>query len=217
MAANPSQYIWRRRIQQWGPRLDKPYSFYDWVDRAVDEITARGERPVTVRVPLTGSERANKQAPVEASAPLGEPDPEAKIPLDEEAWLEVNAAVAVHSGDVGRGAGRAAAAARVHVSLAPNTSKDVHWTNDAGASIVWIETPKGWRTPTQHLTLGAPGTETSKEVRRLDFGVIPDDRSQAPEGTLRGYVLSYLCSGENGECRYLRTDFEVDLPAAGSR
>ena len=28
---DPNQYIWRRRIQQYGPRLDKPYSFYDWV------------------------------------------------------------------------------------------------------------------------------------------------------------------------------------------
>jgi hypothetical protein len=24
-----NQYIWRRRIQQYGPRLEKPYSFYD--------------------------------------------------------------------------------------------------------------------------------------------------------------------------------------------
>ncbi|MFQ5926813.1 MAG: hypothetical protein ACE5MH_05200, partial [Terriglobia bacterium] len=28
---DPNQYIWRRRIQQYGPRLDKPYPFYDWV------------------------------------------------------------------------------------------------------------------------------------------------------------------------------------------
>lgn len=26
---DPNQYIWRRRIQQYGPRLDKPYPFYD--------------------------------------------------------------------------------------------------------------------------------------------------------------------------------------------
>ena len=30
----PVQYIWRRRIQQYGPRLDKPNSFYDWVNQA---------------------------------------------------------------------------------------------------------------------------------------------------------------------------------------
>jgi len=43
---NPSQYIWRRRIQQYGPRLDKPYSFYDWITQARKDILKRGETPV---------------------------------------------------------------------------------------------------------------------------------------------------------------------------
>ena len=42
---DPNNYIFRRRIQQYGPRLSKPYPFYDWVSRARDEITARGETP----------------------------------------------------------------------------------------------------------------------------------------------------------------------------
>ena len=45
LSIDPSQYIWRRRIQQYGPRLDKPYSFYDWVHQARKDITARGEIP----------------------------------------------------------------------------------------------------------------------------------------------------------------------------
>ena len=43
LASNPNQYIWRRRIQQYGPGLDKPYPFYDWVTQARDAIEARGE------------------------------------------------------------------------------------------------------------------------------------------------------------------------------
>ena len=31
---DPNQYIFRRRIQQYGPRLDKPYPFYDWGSRS---------------------------------------------------------------------------------------------------------------------------------------------------------------------------------------
>ena len=27
--ADPNQCIWRRRLQQYGPRLAKPYPFYD--------------------------------------------------------------------------------------------------------------------------------------------------------------------------------------------
>jgi len=34
LGLNPNQYIWRRRIQQFGPRLDKPYDFYFWVEQA---------------------------------------------------------------------------------------------------------------------------------------------------------------------------------------
>ena len=56
---DPNQYIWRRRIQQYGPRLDKPYPFYDWVPQAREEIAARGETPVG----LTVRARAARSSP----------------------------------------------------------------------------------------------------------------------------------------------------------
>lgn len=46
---DPNQYIWRRRIQQYGPRLDKPYSFYDWVTTARKDIAARGDSGPSLR------------------------------------------------------------------------------------------------------------------------------------------------------------------------
>jgi tetratricopeptide (TPR) repeat protein len=39
---NPNQYIWRRRLQQYGPREEKPYPFYDWIDEARRDIRTRG-------------------------------------------------------------------------------------------------------------------------------------------------------------------------------
>ena len=45
----PNNYIWRRRIQQYGPRLAKPYSFYDWLPRARAEVRERGEEPLPAR------------------------------------------------------------------------------------------------------------------------------------------------------------------------
>jgi len=73
---DPNQYIWRRRIEQYGPQLDKPYPFYDWVETARTEITARGETPVPLQVEPRGSEFAS---PVErfevAQASVKEPDP----------------------------------------------------------------------------------------------------------------------------------------------
>ena len=41
---DPNQYIWRRRIQQYGPRLDKPYAFYDWIEAAEKDLHARGQK-----------------------------------------------------------------------------------------------------------------------------------------------------------------------------
>jgi hypothetical protein len=34
LGLDPNQYIWRQRTQQYGPRLEKPYSSYDWVEKA---------------------------------------------------------------------------------------------------------------------------------------------------------------------------------------
>lgn len=58
-------YIFRRRIQQYGPRLDKPYPFYDWVSEARAAVLARGETPVEPRVEPGGAELA---APLERMA-----------------------------------------------------------------------------------------------------------------------------------------------------
>ena len=56
---DPNQYIWRRRIEQYGPRLAKPYSFYDWVVQAKTDISRRGEMPIALMVePVRVLERA---------------------------------------------------------------------------------------------------------------------------------------------------------------
>ena len=71
---DPNQYIWRRRIQQYGPRLDKPYPFYDWgAASAREEIAARGETPVglTVGARRRGVRRAGARACARPGAPPG--------------------------------------------------------------------------------------------------------------------------------------------------
>jgi len=39
-----SQYIWRRRIEQYGPKKNRPYVFYDWMIQAIQDITNRGDK-----------------------------------------------------------------------------------------------------------------------------------------------------------------------------
>jgi hypothetical protein len=43
---NPKSVYLARRIQQYGPHLDKPYAFCDWVNEARTTIADRGETPV---------------------------------------------------------------------------------------------------------------------------------------------------------------------------
>ncbi|HMQ23021.1 MAG TPA: hypothetical protein PKE00_11065, partial [Planctomycetota bacterium] len=56
--AAPQNYIYRRRIQQYGPRLDKPYPFYDWVEEARNDLKQRGHEPPPLLVEPEGAEVA---------------------------------------------------------------------------------------------------------------------------------------------------------------
>ena len=67
---NPNQYIYRRRIEQYGARLGKPYPFYDWVPQAEMEIRQRGEQPFPLMVPISGAEIAKPQRSFESQGGL---------------------------------------------------------------------------------------------------------------------------------------------------
>ena len=110
---DPNQYIWRRRIEQYGPRLTKPYAFYDWVVQAKAEVSRRGETPVPLAVEPYGSELAGpvRDVLVEASAPV-EPDPKGQIHRDEQRLIEAEVVVVPARVRPGQ-------AARVHVTFRP--------------------------------------------------------------------------------------------------
>ena len=206
LARNPNQYIWRRRLQQYGPRLDKPYPFYDWVARANEEIRARGEEPIALRATLTGSEVASGLRAFEAGDPVDEPDPEGTIDRDDGELIGVEVAVTFHtSSKSGEGP-----PARVHLGLRPNPESDAHWNNEGEPLAVWVEIPAGWQADRQLLVLDNPPSETSNEVRRLDFELRPPAEASG-EQTLRGYALFNACRGGDGTCLYRRRDFTVEL------
>jgi len=208
LAADPTQYIWRRRIQQWGPLLDKPYPFYGWIEEARAAVRARGETPVELRVPLTGSEIAGRESSPTVRGPApAHPDPEHKLERDGGDWVELELAVAPHTGDRGV-ADRSSA--QVHLVLRPRVARDVHWTNDAGADELWIEGAQalGLGSPRLELPRSADLPATSQELRQVDFTVRRGDHDR-----IRGTVFYFVCAGSSGECRYLAQDFELQLPA----
>ena len=198
---NPNQYIWRRRIQQYGPILDKPYPFYNWVANARREIKERGETPIPLEVEPVGVELAGpKYQPKKTQGK--NPDPDARINIDIE-----NAVTA--SSVVVRSTDRRQSAFRVHLSFKPDALSNHEWNNEAGPLLVWLDSDEGIMVREQLVTLASSSEEGSSETRLAEFEVVVDENANI--GDLKGYALCHVCNKSNGECRYVRKEFSVDL------
>lgn len=204
LEVDPNQYIWRRRIQQYGPRLAKPYPFYDWVREARKEVIGRGERPARLRAEPRGAELAEPATKFEADSQTAlEPDPRGQIERDRTLILIETAVVpaAVNPQD----------AVRVHMTLRVNRDEDTHWNNETGPMEIWISPPREWQTSPQLLRPKLPNVAQSSEVRHVEFE-LRSPRSADPGMTLvPGYALYYACRGKDGACLYRRQDFVISV------
>jgi hypothetical protein len=205
LAANPNQYIWRRRIQQFSPRLDKPYPFYDWVDAARRELTARGNTPIALAVDPYGAEIAH---PARGFIPdAGEaksPDAAGKVHRDSGGLIQSE--VAVVPSQV-----RPGGTARVHIILSPNVAKKSHRNNEAEPLRLWVDAPAGWKISQRLHTDRAVAEPTSTEIRRIDFEVqAPADATGSV--TCPAYALYNVCEDSDGRCLFLRQDIEIAVP-----
>ena len=196
---NPNQYIWRRRIQQYGPRLDKPYPFYDWVRRA------RGETPIELRVEPGGAEFARPVERFETAAGTErEPDPQGKIRRDEEGLIQVETTMV--PGVVAPGG-----AVRVHLVFRPNEEIQAHWNNEVEDLVVWVDPAPGWQVSRRSLTVPNPPEPVSTEPREVEFELrAPPDASPGGHVTT-GYALYYVCEDAGGTCLYRRRDFKAPV------
>jgi len=205
LALDPNQYIWRRRIQQYGPRLEKPYPFYDWIEQARADIESRNEEPVAIQVQLTGSEIAKpaKEFSVE-SGKVVSPDPEGRIQRDSAGFIETEVTVVPYRISPG-------ASARIHIVFRPNKFLEAHWNNETEPLRLWIELPEGWKAVSPLLISPQPEAAESTELRRFDFDI------QSPKSILPGnvrisaYALYYACEGVQGTCQFLRQDIDMDI------
>jgi hypothetical protein len=201
---DPNQYIWRRRLQQYGPRLDKPYPFYDWVDEARREIVARGEEPAPLAVEPGGAEIAAPTERFEARGPEGkEPDPDGRIRRDPGRLVEIEVAAvppAVKAGGV----------TRVHLVFRLNPAVDAHWNNEGGPLRAWAEPPPGWTADRREREAPSPRDMVSTETREIDFELRASELAPPGGSRVRAYALYYVCEGATGVCLYRRQD--VSLP-----
>lgn len=205
----PANYIFRRRVQQYGPRLMKPYPFYTWVSEAQAELEKRNGKPFVLAVNLEGSEIAEPEGRGGASqeavvAGAKEPDPAAKIPLDETGLVTFSAVIAPSPVTAGQ-------KARVYLRFEPNRMRSVTWDNEAGELELWIKSGDGYTLSEQSLRSGLGSSPSSDELRSLELELAIDSEADVGSQSIDGYALYFVCEGENGACVYMRQDFSLDL------
>ena len=203
LEVDPNQYIWRRRIQQYGPRLAKPYSFYDWVEEAREVIHSRGETPVTLAAEPGGAEFAHPVESFEAhDSPEDEPDSRGRILRDQEGLIKAETTVVPAVIEAGE-------SVRVHVVFRPNVDIKAHWNNEVDELVYWVDTPQGWEVDEPLLRVPMPPVPVSQEVRKVEFELkSPANASSTP---IRSYVLYYVCEDVNGTCLFRRQDVPIEI------
>lgn len=200
----PNQYIWRRRIEQYGPRSTKPYPFYDWMETAAKEIKARGELAIELKVLPTGSEIAAPDGNFgTGQTGVDQPDPNGRIARDVQNLIRAEVTVVppqVKPGEI----------VRVHVTLRPNEARKAHWNNEAEPLRLWIDAPAGWQVAPQLLIAPQGRKPETSEPRRFEFEVkVPADASGTAK--LAAYALYYACEDVDGTCQFLRQDIPVTV------
>ena len=201
---DPNHYIRRRRIQQYGPRLDKPYPFYDWVPTARAELDARGEIPAALTVEPGGAEFASPARVFEATSDTREePDGRGRIYRDTGEFIEVErltVPTAIAAGS----------STRAHLIFRPNVGRKAHWNNEVDDLVFWVEPPAGWDVDHQYLTVPSPQEVVSQEPRRVEFELrSPDNVSGSV--SIPGYALYYVCEDVDGTCLYRRQDVVLNI------
>lgn len=202
---DPNNYIWRRRIQQYGPRLGKPYPFYDWVTKAREEIAERGETPVALAVEPGGAEIAHPSPGLEESkSSESERDPEGRVERDGPGFIHIEPVAVPNRISPGQ-------AVRVHVVFHPNEGLDAHWNNEGGSLALWVEPPEGWTVSSRYHEIHGPPDPVSKERRTVEFELLSPPQAEPGTYPVTGYALYYVCEGAHGVCLYRRQDLTMDV------
>lgn len=201
---DPNQYIWRRRIQQYGPRLDKPYPFYDWVPTARKEVAARGETPFALLVEPGGAEFAQPQEKFESAKHSAEPDPKGRIHRDDDQLIAIETVAAPGSIKPGE-------ASRLHLIFRPRQESKAHWNNEVNGVELWLNRPEGCELDNPFRALDNPAEAVSQEDRKVEVEVRCAEDAAPGLRDVEGYALYYVCEDIDGTCLYRRQDFSASL------
>jgi hypothetical protein len=194
---DPNQYIWRRRIQQYGPRLDKPYNFYGWIEQARKEIRARGETPLALRVEPRGAELIDNRS--KGNLGHSDKDPDGKIQRDSKRRIAVETMVTPPYAKPGE-------RVRIRFVFRAGTAK---WNNEGEPLTVSV----GGKVVEAELVHDRAKLAHSGETRVLECEI----EVQKGQKSVKAYALYDVCIDDEGTCVYLRKDIEIPIKASADR
>ncbi len=199
----PNQYIYRRRIEQYGPRLKKPYSFYDWINKARTDIVARGDSPQKLQVEPNGAEFAHRAKQMKVDKSSQNPDPQNRITRDRDF-------VQTHINFVPSRPGPGDVVA-VHVGF--SVSRTAKWNHETSPLSLWVSGSENNVLLSSQLITDETQytTPESKEPLSISFEMqIPADQKNDIE--LTAFALFNICESERGQCLFRRRDFTITVP-----
>ena len=200
----PNQYIWRRRIEQYGPRDTKPYPFYDWIQTAARDIRTRSEKPIELRVLPTSSEITDPDRDIEKDRlDAKPPDPQGRIIRDKQRLILTEVTVIPPSIKPGE-------TVRIYVTLRPDKKQKAHWNNEAEPLTLWIDPPPGWKAQPQLLTAPQGNNPETSEPRYFEFEIHATNNASGAS-KVSAYALYYVCEGAGGTCSFFRQDIPITI------
>lgn len=206
LSKDPNQYIWRRRIEQYGPRMNKPYPFYDWIPTAQKEVAERGEIPWPQTVALTDSELAQPARGDWESQPMVNPDPETRITRSPLGIVRVDSTMVPYRL-------KPTQTGRLHLQFSIRRSK---WNHESEPLMVWLEPNPNVQLQTNRLNpqnaLRLIATSSLPQTVEVDLTISKDFNAASDGIELRGFALFNRCVDESGVCVYERFDFRVQIP-----
>lgn len=205
---DPSNYIARRRVQQYGPQLDKPYPFYNWIAQARQEITARGETPLPLLVEPRGAEITLPEKNLPKTKTPPHPDPENKLPQDEQRLFNHIVVFVPHTD-------QKTEAYRVFVDMKP-FHQGTKWNDEAGPTTLRPVAPPNWTVHPEVIEFtpvkGTPANANRSIEFELRRSKPADPFVETFPPTLSLQFFLNVCHGEPEVCQFLRFDIDHEIP-----
>ena len=204
---DPSHYIYRRRLEQYGPLLTKPYPFYPWIPEA---RKALGAKAPPLRAEPTGSEMGGRVTL--------DPDRDGgKAPDTSKADKSVKDALRLEPTVVWMATRKGQLAARVHLHILPSGNRVMLWDGTAGPVIVYMEPPEGpFEFTSNRLEGTLHGKDPAEEIVEIDFEVQIEPGKKA-WFEFSGYILYHARTEPRGASRQFLQRFELRLPGPNKK